>query len=246
MELIKKQAGHDSAGEDIEENLHQLVANIAHEFRTPLAIMLGHIDIILDGVTGTINKKQEQSLQKIKELALRLTRMATDILSVATVINGKIQLRREKIATPIFVNRVIQSLEYLGQKKKITLDLDVPQKISSFWGDPDRIEQCLTNIVENAVKFAHRDTEVHINVREEPESIRFEVKDQGQGIPEEEIEKIFNRFERSRGDNAEGFGLGLAITKEIIDLHRGRIWVESQPGKGSSFIFELPKDLRQR
>ena len=174
-----------------------------------------------------------------------MNRMMTDVLNVATVIDGKVQLKRQQIETSGFVRNIIHSLELLAKQKSITLDLKIPRKISSFWGDPNQLEQCITNVVGNAIKFSEKNSEILIAVKEDPENIRFEVEDYGIGLTEAEINNLFQRFGRSELNNDnEGVGLGLAITKEIIDQHRGKIWVESQPGKGCRFVMELPKDPR--
>jgi signal transduction histidine kinase len=229
----------------IESNLQKIVANIAHEFRTPISLILGYIDLVKDGVAGEVTAKQIEYLKKAREKALSLNEMVSAILNMATVVSGKVQIRRRQIETSDYIKHIIESLTFLAKEKAITLDVVVPQKIAPFWGDPNRLEQCITNLVGNAIKFAENNSEIMIAVNEEKDKIRFEVKDEGIGMTEEEMATVFDRFERNNSDSIEGAGLGLAITKEIIDQHNGKIWVESKTGEGSKFIFELPKDPRK-
>jgi len=141
---------------------------------------------------------------------------------------------------------VAESLNALALTRNITIRKNIRESAPKFWGDKDRLYESVFNLLDNAIKYSFADSSIDIVVEDSGENIKFSFEDQGKGIDPQDIPKMFNKYERLFEEKQAGTGLGLAITKDIIELHKGKIWVESKLGKGSKFIFTLPKDLRKQ
>jgi len=241
-----KQLRH--ANEKLKELTRQkvdFVAYVAHELKDPLAATLSNIENIYDGILGQVNEKQKASLDSGKRALLRLGRMVTDLLEVSKIEAGKLKLKAEEINTVSLVNEVLDSIKVLAENKKITLRKSIQPHVANFWGDKDRMFECLFNLVDNAIKYSPTSSIVDITVSETQDKLRFTVEDRSAGIEPENIEKLFTKYERLIEGKQTGTGLGLVITKDLVELHKGHIWVESELGKGSKFIFAIPKDFRK-
>ncbi|RKX99702.1 hypothetical protein DRP77_12830 [Candidatus Poribacteria bacterium] len=228
---------------EIDRMKSDFVSLVSHELRTPLtAIQLG-VSLVLDGKAGPINEKQRSSLEKVDRQVKRLTDLINDLLDLSRIESGRIQMKREPISlVDIAVSR-LEEMKPQADSKGVKLDLEVEGEIPMTVGDEARIGQVITNLLSNALKFTPQGGQVKVRLSRQGDMILTEVIDTGPGIPEEERERIFDKFyqlsdfkTRSQG----GSGLGLSIAKGIVEAHGGRIWVESEVGVGSNFKFLLP------
>ncbi|MGA1825266.1 MAG: ATP-binding protein [bacterium] len=216
------------------------VAMVSHEFKNPLVVLQLSLDHVLAGYMGDINPKQEKFLRLSKNEIDRLLRLVIDLLDISKIETGGMHLKKETIEILPLIKRIITPYENLLSKKQIALQLEINQDIGSLRADEDKLSQVIINLLSNAIKYTPQQGEIRINVSRKDNGIQFIISDTGPGISQKDILKLFDKFERLIAENEEGTGLGLSIAKYIVELHKGKIWVESTVGKGSSFIFVLP------
>lgn len=221
----------------------QFVANVSHEFKNPLTIIGESMRLIVDGAAGEINQRQREVLESGKKTVDRLARLVTDLLDISKIEAGKMELKREKFDVSKLIGEIVAVYEREIARKQISLKQDIPD-LGPLWADRDKITEVIVNLLNNAIKYTPQGGSISLKASGNEDQIRVEVSDTGPGIPREYLEKIFDKFERIAAEKAEGTGLGLSIAKDILRLHRGRVWLESEVGKGSRFIFTLPRDLR--
>ena len=230
---------------ELDKRKSDFVANVSHEFLNPLTVIKEALSIIIDGLAGDIDAKQKDFLSMAKGNIERLIRLVTDLLDISKIEAGKMEMRRENFDIAVLVNEILVNYEKELAKKDISLKKDIRADIGAIWADRDKITEVVINLLNNAIKYTPAGGEVGIKlIGKEENELYFEISDTGPGIPEEYKEKIFDKFERILSEKQEGTGLGLPIAKDIVELHKGRIWVESEPGHGSRFIFTIPRDLR--
>lgn len=225
----------------------EFLANMSHELRTPLNAILGFSEMMKLGMAGELTDNQKDYLTDIHESGSLLLSLINDILDLSKVEAGKMVLECSPVNIHEIIKRSAVFFKEISLNKKIALTINVEEGIETFYADGLRIKQVLVNLLSNAFKFTSKDGHVSIDVRKEEidksSFLRFTIEDTGPGIREEDMKKLFEPFQQlhSRIDKeVEGTGLGLALTKKIIQLHGGRIWCESEWGKGSRFIFTLP------
>lgn len=229
------------------DQIRSMIAIASHELNTPLASMKNTVDLLLDGEVGALTSDQTKFLRILQDDLGRLQRLLHDLLDLSRLEDGRVDLdRRRRVRIEFIINRVVESYRAFAESRGITLKTHVPNNLPSFRSDRDRITQVLVNLVDNAIKYSSFGSEVTISASETDEAIVVAVADQGSGIPPDQLQRIFNRFVQL--DNLpegvhRGFGLGLSIARDIVESHGGRMWVESELGKGSTFYFSLPKDL---
>jgi len=215
------------------------VHNVAHEVRTPLAIVKGALDNLADGLHGVLTSDQVEPVAMSRKEIDRLKRLVGDLLDVARIEAGKIRLVEAEVA----LQEVLQSVAcLLGPQlhtRGLSLDMDLPEQPATLIGDADRLKQVFLNLFANAAKFTKRGG-IRVRLFQAGDAFQVEVIDTGPGIPEDDLERIFDKFERVGSQDEEGSGLGLPIARDIVELHQGRLWVESQVGQGSRFIVRLP------
>lgn len=231
---------------EIDRMKSNFLSVVSHELRTPLHSIKGFVDIILMGKTGEINDLQRDFLTTVKESTTNLQRLIDDLLEFSRMEAGQIKLKPQMISVYEVADKVVEQMGPLAAEGKLKLVNAVPKDIALVEADPLRIEQVLTNLVSNAIKFTLPEGSVSILAMDLGEQLRISVQDTGIGIPEEEQAKIFQRFyqvDSSATRSYRGTGLGLTICKFIVEYHHGKIWVESEPGHGSTFHFLLPKRL---
>ncbi len=215
------------------------VANVAHELIHPLATLRGSLDIVLANLAQADPQKIE-ILEISRRNMARLIRLVTDILDISRIESGKMTLRIESIELQDMIREIVIPLEKLFKDKGIAFDRHVEVNGLRFEGDRDRLIQAVTNLLINAVKYTPAHGKVSLGVSENNRRLRFAVSDNGPGMSAADQKKLFDKFSRVTKEKQEGTGLGLCITKDIIGLHHGEIWVESQEGQGSTFAFEIP------
>lgn len=230
----------------IDELKDQFISNISHELRTPLSTVKEGVEVVLDGTLGQVNKEQKSVLETTKNNIERLARIVDGLLDISTIETGKLELSRSAVNIADIVRQQIKSFGPLARAKGIVVKEAFFGQNFEIYGDYDRINQVFSNLINNAVKFTVQG-EVEIIINEKEDEIECSVKDTGIGIAVKNIPKTFGKFQqfgRGTGAGEKGLGLGLVLVKEIIEMHGGSIWFESQLGKGSCFTFVLPKYSR--
>ncbi|MCM3122247.1 ATP-binding protein [Mesobacillus sp. AQ2] len=221
------------------------IANVSHELRTPISMMQGYSEAIVDDIAQTDEEKKEMA-KVIYDESLRMGRLVNELLDLARMQAGHILLNVESVELEPYINRVIRKFQGLAKDKGIDLSAQLEAEEPHFRFDPDRIEQVLTNLIDNAIRHVPDSAAVDIKARTDERGLYFEVSDQGPGIPEEDLPFLFERFykgDKSRTRGVSGTGLGLAIAKNIIDAHRGIISVKSKLGQGTTFSFFIPRNI---
>ncbi|MGA1871531.1 MAG: sensor histidine kinase, partial [bacterium] len=216
------------------------VAMVSHEFKNPLVVLQLSLGHVLEGKMGELNSKQQKFLRIGKSEIDRLLRLVTDLLDISKIEAGKMELKKENIDLPLLMNKIITPYEDLISKKQIDLQVHIEQDIGSLVADKDKLSQVIINLFNNAIKYIPPAGKIGIQVSRTGNEICFEISDTGPGISQKDLSKIFDKFERIIAESQEGTGLGLPIAKYIVELHKGRIWVESTVGMGSSFFFVMP------
>lgn len=240
--LLKELAEANKKLEELDKRKSYFVSNVSHEFKNPLAVIRESMKLLLDDLAGKVNPDQKEILEMGKRNAERLMRLASDLLDLQKIEAGMMVLRKEKIAVDALVGEVIQNFEIELFKKRLHLQKEIQANGGCLFGDRDKLTQVFINLLSNAIKYTPEGGNIVVKLEGNEKEIRFEIADSGQGIPEGQREMIFNKYTRLMTEKQEGTGLGLAIVKEIVELHKGWVWVESEPGKGSRFIFTMPKE----
>ena len=229
----------------------EFLANVSHELRTPLNSILGFTLNLLDGVDGSINEEQRNSLQKVEKASNRLLQLINDVLDLSKLRAGRMELHTEKISLRGIIEEALQTIEPLARSKEISLEVEEAE-VPPLLVDRDKIIQVLLNLLGNAVKFTDSHGRItlslgKVSLPEKPgvmkDYVAVRVRDTGIGIKEEDLQNIFQEFvqiDSSATRRHGGTGLGLPISRHLVEMHGGRIWVESEYGKGSSFTFILP------
>ncbi|SFA98046.1 MULTISPECIES: ATP-binding protein [unclassified Bacillus (in: firmicutes)] len=219
------------------------IANVSHELRTPISMMQGYSEAIVDGIAETDEEKREMA-QVIYDESLRMGRLVNELLDLARMEAGHIALTKEEMDVPNYIHRIIRKFQGLARDNEITISAGVNKEEFQLSFDPDRIEQVLTNLIDNAIRHTPKDGHVNVIVKDLDKGTLFEVQDSGSGIPEEDVPFVFERFykaDKARTRGRAGTGLGLAIAKNIVDAHHGHITVQSKLGQGTTFSFFLPR-----
>ena len=220
----------------------EFLSNISHELQTPLASLKASLEFLLPAPSGEAGETQARLIENAKRNAARLQKLVNDLIDVARLQNRQLTLSLEVQDLKEITHRVEESLKPLSAGKNQALELFSPEGPVLIMGDDQRIEQILNNLLMNAHQYTPEGGHITITIQEQDEQTVISVADTGPGIAREEKERLFERFYRSTPGRAPaGLGLGLAIAKGLVELHGGRIWVESEPGKGSTFSFSLPK-----
>lgn len=224
-----------------------LVSNASHELRTPLTSIKVHVTNLLDGVTGALGPDQIESLDRVHTNVERLRTLIDDLLDLSHLQTGLGDVKQEAVSLDDLVKEALQSLRFISEQKHLSMTMAFPTSFPPISADREKLRRILTNLIHNAIKFTSEGGLVHIEAHQhDAEGITLVVEDSGCGIPPEDLNKVFLPFYRSPAHVTQfsGSGLGLSITKELIELHHGAIWVESLVGKGSRFHVRLPIALQ--
>jgi PAS domain S-box-containing protein len=248
---------------EIDRMKSEFISIVSHELRTPLTSIKNAVGIILGGTAGEITKNQERFLSMVNRNIDRLAGIINNLLDLSKLEAGKMELRFQEIDLNDPLDMVISSLRSQAENKSITITKEVPVDLPKVYGDGDRIEQILINLINNSIKFTPEGGNVHVSARLarsekqtgkvsgpltksyglDGDFIEVCVEDTGIGIPEDKLDMVFDKFHQISGSltrETGGTGLGLPIAKELVEGHKGNIQVESKIGKGSRFIFTLP------
>ena len=225
----------------------EFLANMSHELRTPMNAILGFTEMILDDIYGEVPPEVRGPIQDVRTCGQQLLRLINDVLDLSKIEAGRMELSLTDYSVQEVVETARTSLRSLAEEKGLKFTANVQSDIPLAFGDGKRITQCLTNLVGNALKFTKQGG-VEIGARLEGDMVVYSVTDTGIGIPGDQLDHIFGEFRQvdsSISREFGGTGLGLSITKTFVELHGGRIWVESEPGRGSTFRFAIPLRVAQ-
>ena len=234
----------DKSRQIAEANKHksQFLANMSHELRTPLNAVLGYTELILDEIYGQVPEKARVVLDRVQQNGRHLLGLINDVLDLSKIEAGQLSLVLADHSVQDIVSNVISAVDSLAREKSIALKTEVAPDLPPVHGDERKLTQVLLNLVGNAIKFTD-EGEVAINASAQNGAIQVSVRDSGPGISEADQAKIFDEFQQADSSVTKkkgGTGLGLTISKQIIEMHGGRIWVESQLSRGSTFSFTVP------
>ena len=235
-----EEKGHEL--ESANQHKSEFLANMSHELRTPLNAILGYTELILDNIYGAVPEKIQEVLGRLEKNGRHLLNLINDVLDLSKIEAGRLTLSLNEYSMEEVVKTVSTSVEALVAEKDLKLKVEFPNDLTIGKGDEQRIAQVILNLVGNAIKFTD-EGEVKVEVNVANETFLVSVHDTGPGITEANQQRIFDEFQQADGSSTRkrgGTGLGLSISQKIIDMHGGRIWVESTLGKGSIFRFTLP------
>lgn len=222
----------------------EFIATVSHELRTPLTSINMAVDIMSQEVLGKVNERQRDMLATAKDDCERLTKLVKELLDMSRLESGKYELKRERINLRSLVEEALKPLQLQFREKGIRLETEIPAETPEIPGDQRQLSWVVANLVSNALRYTPADGTVTVHSDLINDSVRVSVKDSGRGIPPDAVEVIFDKFvqiKQSTDATPGSVGLGLAIAKEVVEAHGGKIWVESSVGRGSTFFFTIPR-----
>ncbi|TBR19946.1 sensor histidine kinase [bacterium] len=234
---------HDVTFEkELDKMKEEFLHSITHDLRNPLGSIVGFLEFLLKGVVGVLNPQQKGMVESMHKSANRLMTLVNNILDVAKMETHELEMNLKEASLAGLASHSVDILGSLAKRRGIVCELDAAEEFTAVC-DPDQIERVITNLLGNAIKFAPDDGRIVVHVEDLGPEMRVCVEDNGPGIPATHLEKIFAKFEQVPGQKRGGTGLGLTICKRFVEAHKGRIWVESELGKGARFYFTIPKTL---
>jgi signal transduction histidine kinase len=217
------------------------LATMSHELRTPLNAIIGFSEVLHEQMFGELNERQLAYVDDVLEAGKHLLSLINDVLDLAKIEAGRMELELSSVAIPEILRSAVSMLSERASGGGLALALDTEPEEITITADERRVRQIVFNLLSNAIKFTPSGGRVDISALAEDGQVEIAVTDTGPGIRPEELERIFEEFEQATdGKKAEGTGLGLPLSRRLVELHGGRLWVESEPGKGSTFRFTLP------
>jgi PAS domain S-box-containing protein len=239
-----RELGEKSAELEVaSQHKSEFLANMSHELRTPLNAVVGFSQVLKEKLFGPLNEKQEEYLNDILSSADHLLALINDILDLSKVEAGQVELERGLFSLREALERGVVMVRERAMKNGVQLDLALDGSVDLVHGDERRIRQVVFNLLSNAVKFSPNGARVAISTTSSNGEVSIAISDTGPGIAAGDQARIFEEFQQARdtaGERPEGTGLGLALSRSLVELHGGRIWVDSEPGTGSTFTFTLP------
>jgi len=229
---------------EIDKMKTELISNVSHELRTPLSTIKEGIALVSDGSLGPLHADQKDMLTRVTSNIDRLSRLIIDLLDMSKIEAGRMKLKKSSVNISTLVEDVLSSFRDQAKNKKIALITHIQKNMLPLYIDGNKINQVLTNLIANSLKFTAAQGRITIGVKDKGTEVEINVTDTGIGIASKHMAGLFDRFSqfnREYGPGGRGTGLGLTISKEIIDMHGGQIWAESEVGKGSTFTFSVPR-----
>lgn len=222
----------------------EFLANVSHELRTPLNSIMGFSDLLKDRSFGELNEKQRSYASYIHSSGEQLLNLINDVLDLSRIETGRAAIKLDKIKLADTIKDVLLIFKDKAANNNIEITIEIEKEIKSIEADEHKIKQVLSNLLSNAIKFTPAGGSIHIRARmPQTDFVEASVEDTGIGIKPEDIPKLFKPFSHLESvytKTTKGIGLGLALAKRLVELHGGKIWVESKYGKGSKFIFTIP------
>ena len=222
----------------------EFLANMSHELRTPLNAIIGFSEVLLERLFGELNEKQDDYLKDIHSSGRHLLSLINDILDLSKIEAGRMELELSTFELEAALSNAMTLVRERAQRHGIALEQQVDPQLGEIAADERKFKQILVNLLTNAVKFTPDGGRIDVKARREEDNVVVAVHDTGIGIAPEDQAAVFEEFRqvgRDYTNKQEGTGLGLALTRKFVELHGGRIWVESEPGKGSTFTFTIPR-----
>ncbi|TMQ16940.1 MAG: GAF domain-containing protein [Candidatus Rokuibacteriota bacterium] len=221
----------------------EFLASMSHELRTPLNAVIGFSEVLLERMFGEVNPKQEEYLNDILASGRHLLSLINDILDLAKIEAGRMELDLEEFDLPQAIDNALVLIRERATRKGLSLDVRLAGDLGAARGDQRKIKQVLLNLLSNAVKFTPEGGRIEVRGQRVDSQAEISVADTGIGIAADDLEAVFEEFRQVGTDYTkkhEGTGLGLTLSRKFVELHGGRIWVKSQPGQGSTFTFTIP------
>jgi two-component system cell cycle sensor histidine kinase PleC len=228
---------------ELNSQKNEFLGMAAHDLRNPIAVIQNSSSVLSRYSSENLSEKQKEFLKKIYDTSKFMLELLNSLLDISKIESGKLELEMSKNNYPDFVRKNIEFNRFFATEKGISIDSVLSDDIPLVDFDKNKIEQVLNNLISNAIKYSHPNTTIRIEVLKKKDFVITKVIDQGQGIPENELPHVFKPFQKASTKPTAGeksTGLGLAIVKKIVEGHQGKIGVESEVGKGSTFFFELP------
>ncbi len=227
----------------LERTREEFVANVSHELRTPLSLIKGYVETLLDGA-GNNPEVTQRFLKIIERNTHRLDLLIQDLLTISALESGRMKLTLQAMDVRTVVDKVLGDLHAKAEAKHMTLANELP--VLPVRADANRLDQVFANLVDNAIKYGRLNGKVTVSGRKLDDGrCELFVQDDGPGIPSEALDRVFERFyrvDKARSRDQGGTGLGLSIVKHIVQAHGGEVWARSEPGKGATFFFTLPRE----
>jgi signal transduction histidine kinase len=223
-------------------------ANITHELKTPLAMILSPIELLIEGELGHLSEPQRATLRSVHNNGLRLLKLIGDLLDLSRMEESRFRLRLAEHDLVAYLRELIAQVEPLTSRKSIKVSFSSNTEVATAWCDLDRMERVFINLLSNAAKFTPPNGHIAVDLILKEKTITVSVSDDGPGFPSEMAERVFERFFQidaaasQNCQNTSGTGIGLALARELVELHGGRIWAESEPGHGAHFFVEIPRE----
>ncbi|HVB72856.1 MAG TPA: ATP-binding protein, partial [Ktedonobacteraceae bacterium] len=229
---------------EVDRMKSEFISMVSHELRTPLTSIQGYVDLILtDEALGELTELQREFLEIVRNNARRLTSIVNDLLDLSSMESGKLELHRKPLDITLLIRKLLPSFQPGWDARRQTFTLHLPEKAPMVLGDAERVTQILSNLLSNAHKYTPDEGHIDLSVEIAEPVARVEVTDSGIGLSTEEQARLFTRFYRAHNPTTEavgGTGLGLVITRSLVEMQGGEIQVSSEPGHGSTFGFTLP------
>lgn len=229
--------------EEMTDRAHRFVDDVSHEFRTPLTVIKEYASLILDGLGGPVTEEQEDWLRTIDVATVDLNTMVEDFLDSSKLRAGRLRVDRRPVAVGEITGNVERMLLGKAESAGISLQMDLPDDLPVVFADPEKARRVVMNLATNAIKFSPRGSTVRITGRRLEDEIEIAVHDEGPGLDRDDLARLFQRFQQlpnAMSPSVKGFGLGLNIARQLVWLNLGRIDVDSEPGRGSTFRFTIP------
>ena len=242
--ILKKLINYASKIKSADKSMSSMIASVSHDLRNPITALMGYIEGLTQGFYGRLNAKQKEVLNLCQNVVERMSGLTANLLEHHKKEAGKVEVERTLCDLYRLVQEQAKEFEFKLHDKGIELLTETSGEGSAVWADKGKITQVVNNLLSNAVKYTPEEGEIAVKVVPDEDFVRLEFVNNGDVIPEDKLEKIFDKFERIDADE-EGTGLGLAIVKDIVDLHKGEIWAESDIFEGNKFVVRLPRDLRK-
>ena len=220
----------------------EFLANMSHELRTPLNAIIGFSEVLSERMFGDLNEKQDEYLKDIHASGQHLLSLINDILDLSKIEAGRMELELADFDLPTAIDNALTLVRERAGRRGITLGCEIDERVGMIQGDERKVKQVLLNILSNALKFTPEGGRIDVRAALKEGTVEISVTDTGVGIAPEDQEAIFEEFRQvgTSDKKVEGTGLGLALSRRFVELHGGRIWVQSQEGVGSTFTFTIP------
>ncbi|HSF48682.1 MAG TPA: HAMP domain-containing sensor histidine kinase, partial [Burkholderiales bacterium] len=221
----------------------EFLANMSHELRTPLNAIIGFSEVLDQRLFGELNPKQAEYVKDINASGQHLLSLINDILDLSKIEAGRMELQVSEFSLPAALENALTLVRERASRRGVRLALELTNGIGNVKADERKVKQILLNLLANAIKFTPAGGKVSVSAKRNGDAVEIAIQDTGIGIAPEHHELIFEEFRQlgpESGQKREGTGLGLALARRFVELHSGRMWVESAPGKGATFTFTIP------